>query len=188
MATKKKAVPEKFDHVMIDLETLDTLSHGVILSIGAVKFNEKTISDEAFYRVLTIESNLEEHRTISPDTIRWWFKQDAAAKGVFSEPNQVTLGLALAELRTWFGTDYQADFTKVWGNGADFDISMLAHAFGTQGTPWKFYNVRCFRTIKSMEAARAVPKPANAGAHNALYDAMAQAQHLQAIWAAGVGK
>ena len=61
---------EKFDHVMIDLETLDTLPHAVILSIGAVKFNEKNIDDGAFYRVITIQSNLDEHRTISPSTLR----------------------------------------------------------------------------------------------------------------------
>lgn len=188
MATKK--TPEKFDHVMIDLETLDTLSTGVILSIGAVKFNETNISDDAFYRVITVESNLAEGRTISASTLRWWMsdKVDPAARAVFNAPNQVTLDLALAELHTWFGTNYEADHIKAWGNGADFDISMLAHAYGLQGTPWRFYNVRCFRTLKSSDAARDVPKPENKGAHNALYDALAQAQHLQALWANGIGK
>lgn len=181
---------EKFDHVMIDLETLDTLTHGVILSIGAVKFNEKNIADEAFYRVLTIESNLAEHRTISPDTLRWWMGQSDGARDVFKTPmsNQVPLEQALDDLRAFFGSTLEAENTQVWGNGADFDIAMLAHAYGLQGTPWKFWNVRCFRTLKSTPKARTVPKPDNALAHNALQDALAQAKHLQALWAAGIGK
>jgi len=179
---------EKFDHVMIDLETLDTLSHGVILSIGAVKFNEKNIDDAAFYRVVTVQSNLDEHRTISESTLRWWMDQDAQAKAVFSHKERVPLGDALDELRAWGGSPLDWEHTQVWGNGSDFDCAMLAHAYGQQGTPWKFWNVRCFRTIKSMPSAKAVPKPANPAAHNALADALFQAKHLQAIWAAGIGK
>lgn len=186
MAPKPKQ--EKFDHIMLDLETLDTAVHGVILSIGAVKFNEQTISDEAFYRVVTIDSNLSEGRTISPSTLRWWLDQSDKAKAVFDAPNKVTLDLALAEFRTWGGDPLEWDHNKVWGNGSDFDCAMIAHAYGQQGAPWKFYNTRCFRTIKSMASAKAVPKPENQGVHNALFDALAQAQHLQAIWAAGIGK
>ena len=179
---------EKYNHVMIDLETLDTLPHAVILSIGAVKFNEKNIDDSAFYRVVTIQSNLDEHRTISPSTLRWWLDQDAKAKAVFDHKEQVSLEDALNELRDWGGSPLDWEHMKVWGNGSDFDCAMLAHAYGLAGTPWKFYNTRCFRTIKSMEAAKNVPKPANPTAHNALSDAIAQAKHLQAIWAAGIGK
>lgn len=186
MPPKKK----KFDHAMIDLETLNTLSHGVILSIGAVRFNEDEIDDNAFYRVITLESNLAEHRSISADTLRWWMTQNENAKALFATPlrEQVTLEQGLIDLREFLGTPLEAENTKVWGNGADFDIAMLAHAYGEQGTPWKFWNVRCFRTLKSTEAARQVPKPANALAHNALADALAQAQHLQLLWKAGIGK
>lgn len=185
MAPKPK---EKFDDMMLDMETLDTSASAVILSIGAVRFNEKNIADDAFYRVITLQSNLDEHRTISQSTLGWWMKQDAKAKAVFEAPNQVTLGLALAEFRTWGGTPLEWDNTRVWANAPDFDCTIMKHAYGQQGEPWKFWNTRCYRTIKNLQAARNVPKPANAGAHNALFDAIAQAQHLQALWAAGVGK
>lgn len=189
MPPKKTSIlPEKFDHVMIDFETLHTLAHAAILSIGAVKFNEQNIADDAFYRIITIDSNLAEGRGVSESTLGWWLKQDEKAKAIFDAPNKVTLDLALAEFRAWFGTSHEADHVKVWSNGASFDIPMMAHAYGNQGTPWKFYNERCFRTIKNMQAAKNVPAPVNQGAHNALYDAIAQAQHLQAIWKAGIGK
>lgn len=179
----KKSPPRK-DDVMIDLETLDTAVTGVILSIGACKFDANEIANDGFYRKISIESNLDEGRTISASTLRFWMDQpDAARKAVFDPEGAVSLDQALTEFREWLGTDRIAtDNMRPWGNGADFDIAMLAHAFGKQGTPWKFYNVRCFRTTKSDPRFKDVPKPAPVIAHHALYDALAQAQHLQAIW------
>lgn len=179
-----KKSPPRLDDVMTDLETLDTAVTGVILSIGACKFNADEIGNEGFYRKITIESNLEEGRTISPSTLRWWMQQsDAAREAAFSAPGAIPLGQALDEFREWLGTDkISTENMRPWGNGSDFDIAMLAHAYGRQGTPWKFYNVRCFRTIKSDPRWKDVPKPAPIIAHHALYDAIAQAQHLQAIW------
>ena len=188
MATKKTNPARMFSglDIMIDLETLHTETQGVILSIGACRFNDLDIDNEGFYRAITIQSNLDEGRTISPSTLRWWLDQTDKAKAVLDDPKAIPLGQALDELRDWIGPRWEG--VRVWGNGADFDIAMVKHAYGQQQTPWKFWNVRCFRTIKNMESAKSVPAPVNAGAHNALFDAIAQAQHLQAMWKAGVGK
>jgi len=183
MATKKKDI---YEHVMIDLETLDTAVTGVILSIGAVRFNADKIDDAGFYQVVTVQSNLDEYRTISPSTLAWWMQQDKAAQAVFSDKNVRTLSAALDALRDWFNaTHVKPDVVKVWSNGADFDIPMLQHAYGQQKAPWSFFNSRCFRTMKSNPRFKDVPKPVNKGAHNALFDAVAQAEHLQALWKAG---
>lgn len=188
------ATPKKtrivMDDVMLDLETLDTAVTAAILSIGACRFNETEIDGEGFYRAITIQSNIDEHRTISGNTLAWWVGQGEKAKRVFADPAAVPLGQALDELRAWLGTPVEAKNKRVYGNGSNFDISILDHAYaaGGQTSPWEFYNVRCFRTLKSLPSARNVPKPENVLAHNALFDAIAQAQHLQALWAAGVGK
>lgn len=166
--------------VMIDLETLGTLADSAIISIGAVRFDQTTIDDDGFYRVISVSSNQDEGRKINASTLNWWIGQTEKAKAIFTDKNAVSLDTALNDLRTWLegsGTD-----VRVWGNGSDFDISMLAHAYGEQGTPWKFWNTRCFRTIKELPKAKAIAKPANLLAHNALFDAIAQTQHLQAIW------
>lgn len=185
---KKIAVPEYWD-IMVDIESLSTRAHAAIISIGAVRFNATTLDEEnAFYRVITIDSNLAEHRDISADTLKWWMKQDNNARAVFNDPSAVPLEQALLEFREWGCTPKQWENMRVWGNGADFDCTIVADAYGNQGAPWKFYNTRCFRTLKSTDAARAVPKPENAMAHHALFDAVAQAKHLQALWAAGIGK
>lgn len=170
------------DDIMIDLETLGTRPDSAIISIGACRFNADAMDDDGFYRAITIESNQLEGRDINPDTLVWWLGQTDKAKAVFTDPDRVDLGTALDDLRAWIGPKWGD--VRVYGNGSDFDIAMLSHAYGRQGTPWKFYNVRCFRTLKEQPAAKKVPKPANALAHNALFDAIAQAQHLQAIWKA----
>ena len=185
-AKTKIAAAQVYNDIMLDLETLSTDTDGAIVSIGAVRFNENSIDDNSFYRVITIQSNIDEGRTISGSTLKWWLSQDAKAKAMFQDETAVSLGQALDEFRDWVGAD--AKTARVWGNGADFDNAMVKHAYANQGAPWEFYNSRCFRTIKELPAAKKVPKPANAGAHNALFDAYAQAQHLQLIWAAGVGK
>lgn len=174
----------RMDDVMIDLETLDTAVTGVILSIGACRFDADGIADDGFYRRVTIESNMAEGRTISASTLRWWMEQsDAARQAAFSTKDSVPLEQALDEFREWLGTDkISRENMRVHGNGADFDIAMLAHAYGQQGTPWQFYNVRCYRTIKSEPRFKAIPRVAPTIAHHALYDAIAQAQHLQNIW------
>lgn len=172
------------DDYMIDLETLDTSPTAAILSIGACRFNEDEIANNGFYRAVTIQSNIDEGRTISGDTLAWWMGQGERAKAVFTDKTAVPLSQALDELREWIGTPLQQKNARVYGNGSDFDIAILNHAYlsGKQTPPWQHWNVRCFRTIKNEPKARAVQKPDNALAHNALFDAIAQAQHLQAIW------
>lgn len=170
-------------HIMLDTETLGTTADACILSIGAVKFDLESdaIDDAGFYASISIDSNLEYRRRIQEDTLIWWMKQGPEAQGVFHESKQ-TLGNALDELSDWIGDgDY-----KVWSNGADFDLPMLAHAYTQHGKeiPWKFWNSTCFRTYKGLPGAKLI-RPASMGVkHNALSDAHQQARTAQAIYAA----
>lgn len=166
-------------NVMIDTETLGVFADSVIMSIGAVKFNLETgtIEDDPFYVSISIDSNTVQGRRIQEDTLIWWLGQSAEAQAVFHEP-KVILPDALEQLSDWVGPDEY----EVWSNGADFDIPLLAHAFHTNDmhAPWKFYNTRCFRTRKNAPGVpKATTKPKVA--HNALSDAIAQAEHLIAI-------
>ena len=166
-------------HIMLDLETLGTAVDSTILSIGAVKFDPETESDlgEKFYSTLSIQSNLDAGRGVSGDTIKWWMGQDADARAVFNAPC-VHLEEGLAAFVQFF--DHNDYF--VWGNGSDFDNAIMTHALNSMGwkTPWKFWNNRCYRTLKGMPG---VPKMAAfAGKHNALADACAQALHMQTFY------
>lgn len=167
-------------HVMIDVESLATTADAVIMSIGACRFDLDTneIEDAGFYASVSIESNLDFKRRVSEDTLIWWMKQSAEAQAVFTEPKD-TLETALCNLSDWIGdrTSY------IWSNGADFDLPMLAHAY-TQATveiPWEYYNSRCVRTYRALPGAKNVKVPKVGTHHNALADAIYQAQLVQAI-------
>lgn len=167
-------------HIMFDAETLGTVSDACILSIGAVRFDldSEKIDDDGFYASISIDSNLELRRRIQEDTLIWWLKQGPEAQGVFHESKQ-TLRAALTDLADWIGHDD----CQVWSNGADFDLPMIAHAFASLGMeiPWKFWNSNCFRTYKKLPGAKAIRLPFSGVKHNALFDAVHQAQTAQAI-------
>lgn len=166
---------------MLDLETLGTTADSAIISIGAVRFDLESseVDNDGFYASVSVDSNLELGRKISESTLIWWMGQDEDAKCVFTEPKQ-TLYAALQSLSDWFGGE---DDYLVWSNGASFDIPMLEHAYAQADmeVPWKFFNARCMRTYKNLPGAAKFALPFKGVAHNALHDALNQAQSLQAI-------
>lgn len=175
-AMAPRAVPKKYTHIMIDMETLGLTADAVILSIGAVKFNlDGEISDKCLYGVCDIESQLRRH--INGGTLAWWMEQHVDAKNIFRDG--VPLAHVLENMRKF--VDHEDYF--VWSNGADFDIPLLSHALRTHDMQplFKHWNHRCFRTIK--EEYKSCPKPPFEGTkHNALMDAIYQAKWLIDIY------
>jgi hypothetical protein len=184
--------------IMIDLETLGTTADAVIVSIGAVAFNldAGTVlqGDEraSFYVVLDTETQPRRH--ISADTLAWWMRQSDAARAVFDRANLVQnhfpARTALGALNDWvrqvvLQANAQHKDLHVWSNGADFDLPMLAHACRTFNVPlpWFPYAGRCYRTYKNLPGARKFVIRHDGVHHNALDDAINQAQHLCAIHA-----
>ncbi len=168
-------------NVMVDLETLGTAADAVIISIGAVAFEmEGDIADDGFYASVSIDSNLELGRKIDESTLVWWMGQDPAAQAVFNEP-KMTLIAALTQFQDWYLGHHGG--ASVWSNGASFDVPMLEHAFKQLqlDTPWNYFDSQCVRTYRKLPGADKVPRPKASVAHNALADAMAQAQYVQAI-------
>lgn len=170
----------QYTDVMVDLETLGTVASAVILSIGAVKFNLETgeIADDGFYASVSIDSNLDFGRRIQEDTLLWWLKQPAAAQQVFHEEK-----MALPEALELFSDWVQTDDARMWSNGADFDLPMVAHAYNQvqMTAPWKFWNSRCVRTYKALPGAKNAKVESLGVKHNALSDAYNQAQLVCAI-------
>lgn len=179
-------------HIMLDLETLDTTSSAVVISIGAVAFDPETSAlGDTFYVELTddIAAQQARGRTISGDTVRWWMQQDAAAKRVFSatpaeDVERVTTQEALSRFNL-FVADNSGREVQMWGNGADFDnviLGSLYDAFGAN-KPWSYGHNRCYRTMKNLGIGPRNPKSREGVHHNALSDAITQAIHLQEIFA-----
>lgn len=167
-------------HVMVDLETLGVVPGCMIVSIGAVVFDPIAGElGEGFYRAIDLKTRYGLHE--NPDTMAWWASPEREeARKVFTDPAAQRLDYELEAfnryLTNWGGKD-----TVVWGNGADFDNSILAAAYyATMIKPgWKPYNGRCYRTIKNLAPSIVMKRVGTH--HNALDDAKSQATHLMEI-------
>lgn len=167
---------------MLDLETMDTRPTAIVLSIGAVLFDKDGIG-ETFYTTINIEDCLSHGLTLSHGTFEWWMSQPTEArKALFDNP--VTLKEALLNFRRFLASHTELAKLKMWGNGSDFDNAILQNAYGKLGekAPWDFWNNRCYRTMTSVTKLRANVKGTK---HNALDDAMAQAEVMVKIMNGG---
>ena len=163
------------DHIMLDLETTGVSAGCCILSIGATTLDLSA----GFYKRISLESSVAMGLTTLPSTMAWWDKQSKEARDEAFSGTEILLH-ALLDFSDWFRLI--GSTAKVWGNGADFDLPILAAAYEACKIekPWKPYNGRCYRTIKNLYSD--VPLNSFRGVkHNALEDARNQAIHLMKI-------
>lgn len=159
--------------VMLDLETMGNGSNSAIVAIGAVRFANGKITNE-FYEIVDLQSCVDAGLEIDAGTVIWWMQQSDEAR------KQITRkGLMLDDVLLRF-SDWMNHWVepKVWGCGAAFDNVILSNAYKKLGmeVPWKFWNDRCYRTIKAEFPN--VPVDRVGTHHNALDDAKTQAVHL----------
>lgn len=161
-------------NIMLDLETLGNKPGAVIVAIGAVRFGGGALTEE-FYSRVDAQSCVDQGLKLDTSTVLWWMKQDDEARAELNKPGE-RLMTALASFKDLITKD-----DLVWGNGSDFDNTILAAAYDACGIPlpWKFWNNRCYRTLKAL---RPEIKINNGVKHNALDDARAQALHLMEMF------
>ena len=168
--------------VMIDLETMGTGHLAPIVAIGAVLFDiEAGAIGERFYTAVDLASAVENGAVIYPGTVLWWLKQGDEARAAISTANAMHINVALMQFSGWIRDHSNHDTVRVWGNGASFDNPILAQAYRAAGMPqpWRYFNDRCYRTVKAMHPH--VPMERQGTHHNALDDAESQARHLLAM-------
>lgn len=159
-------------HLMHDLETLSLKPDAVLVSLGAALFDRDGVKF-TFYQPISL---YQPNRHIDVKTIQWWMNQEEAARKVFNQATQ-SLSQVLALYDIWLRAHNFTD-GGVWANGSDFDNVLLtnAHEYCGMPMPWKFYQHRCYRTIKSLYPE---VKIARFGIHHhAEEDAVYQASHL----------
>jgi hypothetical protein len=90
----------------------------------------------------------------------------------------IHIGVALTLFSHWV----DSPVAEIWGNGASFDNAILAEAYDCAriDRPWKYWNDRCYRTMKNQFPL--VPFRRSGTHHNALDDARSQAEHLMEIF------
>ena len=167
------------NNVMLDLETMGTRPGSVIVSVGAIEFDPKSAQlGRTFYNTCSIQSAVDVGLAMDPETVTWWLSQSEDARKELTKAKG-DLKSVLTSFAHWVfhcGKD-----VKLWGNGSDFDNALLAEAYRRidQPIPWKFWNNRCYRTMKSLFPGVKLEREGTH--HNALDDAIYQAKHLQLI-------
>jgi hypothetical protein len=170
-------MPEmNYDNVMIDLETLGKNSHSAIISIGAAEFNASGLG-RTFYANIDPESCVRAGLKMDASTVMWWMQQSEQARAAFNADAKSSLLRALTDFCDWF-----PDKACVWGNGATFDNVILSNAYDLTSIakPWKYNADRCYRTLKALYPG-VTPDLRGGTYHNALDDAVHQAQHAAKI-------
>ena len=191
--------------VIIDIETLDTASTAVILSIGAFAFDRfdlnetlKNIHNSIFegnegnyhlYYVCNLNEQLvSSKRTVSQSTLDWWRKQSYENnKHIFLNQNTQNLEKALNALidkmNEWKKT---GDNVRFYFRGTDFDPVILKNAFSEYELPipWEYNNVRDVRTYIDALSGNdsgyldGYKLSFNYIKHNSLHDAMKDAEQM----------
>jgi hypothetical protein len=165
---------------MLDLETMGNTSNCAIISIGAVMFDPSRDGlGPEFYEVVNIESCVEAGLRLDASTVMWWMQQSDEARAQFNTTSALPLIEALGKFSQWFLANAGE---CVWGNGASFDNVILGNAYKAVGLrqPWKFWNDRCYRTLKG--EFKDVPIARQGTYHSAIDDAKTQALHLIEIY------
>ncbi|HCP6645527.1 TPA: 3'-5' exoribonuclease [Escherichia coli] len=172
-------------HLMIDLETMGKKPDAPIISIGAIFFDPQTGDmGPEFSKTIDLETA---GGVIDRDTIKWWLKQSREAQSAIMT-DEIPLDDALLQLREFIDENSGEFFVHVWGNGANFDNTILRRSYERQGIPcpWRYYNDRDVRTIvelgKAIDFDARTAIPFEGERHNALDDARYQAKYVSAIW------
>ncbi|HDJ9378293.1 TPA: 3'-5' exoribonuclease [Escherichia coli] len=173
------------DHLMIDLETMEKNPDAPIISIGAIFFDPQTGDmGPEFSKTIDLETA---GGVIDRDTIKWWLKQSREAQSAIMT-DEIPLDDALLQLREFIDENSGEFFVQVWGNGANFDNTILRRSYERQGIPcpWRYYNDRDVRTIvelgKAIDFDARTAIPFEGERHNALDDARYQAKYVSVIW------
>ncbi|HGU0687102.1 TPA: 3'-5' exoribonuclease [Escherichia coli] len=172
-------------HLMIDLETMGKNPDAPIISIGAIFFDPQTGDmGPEFSKTVDLETA---GGVIDRDAIKWWLKQSREAQSAIMT-DEIQLDDALLQLREFIDENSGEFFVQVWGNGANFDNTILRRSYERQGIPcpWRYYNDRDVRTIvelgKAIDFDARTAIPFEGERHNALDDARHQAKYVSAIW------
>lgn len=173
-----------YKHVMLDIETAGVPEpnnyHKLVLSIGVVAFDHTgIIEDSKLHMRLNIAEQILKGRVADPETVEWWQNQPEEAQTAawdLGNNDEITYfcASALESLSEMIDKN-----TKVWAKGAIFDITILQSLFEDFDVdiPWRYGNILCMRTLKELVDPNKF-KVENLSKHNALDDAVCQAQEV----------
>lgn len=170
------------NHAMVDLETLDTATSAVILSIGVAVFTREEVKD-TFEVHVQLDPQFEAGRTLSASTLMWWLTREEDARSAMTSGmrNALHPQKAIDEVYKFLAPHLSID-GLVFGNGAVFDnakMDSLATDFSViLNKPWPYWADQCYRTLVHPYYDEVRPSRDGSVYHAAVDDARIQAEHL----------
>ena len=171
---------------MLDFETLALGTTPTLLTLGIAKFNPlgnelKDPKMEVLYLRLDIESQTAIGREMNDETVAWWARQSKEAQEeAFGEPTPENPRYPIQEaLHKIY--KFCDGAKRVWSNGSIADVVWAETAFRQidRNPPWKFWEVRDFRTAIDLGFNPNMPTVTS---HHALEDAVNQAIAIQNVY------
>lgn len=190
----------ELQHVMVDIETLGNGPNGMIVQVGACRFDPQageagmiSTPEGCFSATVKPTGNVQIDGVMEFDTVRWWLKQEPVAQQrVFwpaAEP-QYGIDVIVHSFVSWLKS--QGEFRYIWANPPDFDLRLLreawerttpkVHRLGDREAqpvhewPIRYKQPRDFRTLRTIGNLMGIEPPVRVGVHHdALDDALHQA-------------
>ncbi len=175
------------NNVMIDLETLSKEPNAALVAIGAVFFEPSTGQlSESFYLTVDPANSQRNGGHVCAETVAWWCRQSAEVRAELTTES-VSEWIALRDFMDFLGVHgpRNPDNLRVWCKGASFDFPIIKSALERNHypTPWNYWNERCLRPLIACAGVTGyVPHPRKTESHNALTDAVYQAEMACEIW------
>lgn len=171
--------------VMVDIETLSTMKDAAVISIGICAFNEdKGVIASAGWALDARDWT----GNIDPSTIKWWTKQNEAARDFsFNGVERATsVAVGLKDfIRQWGGGEAE---DETWANDPDFDLVILQSWWKRIAAigpfPFHYRSARSCRTIWAEAKRLGIyydPAAMHTVAHNPVDDACNQARAVIAV-------
>ncbi len=172
-------------HIMVDIETLGNKSNSVITQIAAVRFDRDTgETGEEFNIHLDIQDCMDQGLEVNADTLMWWFKQEDAARAVYTDKSilRFPLNKALLKFEDWITNT--GTYDGIWGNSARFDLGLLSDAYDKikHPIPWPYWAELDVRTLVSFKPEVKTNTSFKGTPHNAIDDCKHQINYCSQIW------
>ena len=152
--------------MMIDIETLGVSRDSVILSAACVIFTEESVRSSSHY-YMDIREQIQQGRTISTDTVRWWLMTDRATFGGLCGLGTSIMKDLEKDICRLYST---YDVKKVWSRGS-MDLEILKDCFEV---PWRYNQERDVRTLDEFGSMEP-------NGHDALADCLNQIDFVQSV-------
>lgn len=107
--------------ISLDIETLGTAADAVVASIGAVVVTPDGMGDE-YYQPLDLQEQLDKGRTVTENTLRFWFDQDRDVRQATFPMTTSCVRSAMELLRTFIDC---AGMPLIYCKGPQFDGAIL---------------------------------------------------------------